>query len=104
MALDVPKSDNANALRRHQHDAEVCIFHEREGEPDVLADVYQGHGCVYGLGRSPQDVSVAEPCREGNSTDIREKKVGEQVNKRVRQLSVLPQGGPELSENKREKS
>ena len=54
MALDVPKSDNADALGRHQHDAEVCIFHEREGKPDVLADVYQGHGCVYGLGGSPQ--------------------------------------------------
>ena len=51
----------------------------------------------------PRNVSVAESCREGNSTDIREKKVGEQVNESVRQLSVLPQGAPELSENKREK-
>ena len=52
----------------------------------------------------PRHVSVSEPCREGNSTDIREKKVGEQVNESVRQLSVMPQGAPELSENKREKS
>ena len=54
MALDVPKSDHADARTGHQHEAEVRIVQEREGEPEVLADVYQGHGCVYSLGGSPQ--------------------------------------------------
>ena len=47
----------------------------------------------------PRHVSVAEPSWEGNAAHICEKKVGEQINERVRQLSVLLQGGPELTEN-----
>ena len=54
MTLDVPKSDYADARRRHQHEAEVRIIQEREVELQVLADVYQDHGRVYGLGGSPQ--------------------------------------------------
>jgi hypothetical protein len=104
MALDVPKSDHADARRGHQYEAEVRIVQERECEPEVLANVYQGHGCVYGLGGVPRHVSVTEPCWERNATHIGEKKVGEQVNESVRQLSILLQGGPELSEIKRERS
>jgi hypothetical protein len=53
---------------------------------------------------APIHVSVAEPCWERNATHIGEKKIGEQVNERVGQLSALLQGGPELQENKREGS
>ena len=56
------------------------------------------------LAGAHRHVSIAKPCWGRNATHIGQKKVGEQVNERVRQLSVLLQGGPELSENKRERS
>jgi len=56
------------------------------------------------LAGTHRHVSLAEQCWERNVTHIGQKKVGEQVNERVRQLSVLFQGGPELSENERERS
>jgi len=54
VTLDVPKSDYADARRGPHYEAEVRIIQEREVEPQVLADVYQGHGRVYGLGGGPQ--------------------------------------------------
>ena len=56
------------------------------------------------LAGAHRHVRIAEPSLDGSATHIGQKKVGEQVNERVRQLSVLLQRGPELSENKQERS